>query len=161
MTLYELTDDYLRLLEFAEDPDCDPDVLKDTLEGIEGSIEIKADGYAKVIKELTARKEALDAEVARLQNRSRTIDNNIKRIKENLTFCMVAIDKRKIKTDLFSFSVQKNQASVKFDIPEEEVPDEYMRIKKEPDKTSIKKAIEAGEEITWAHLEQSEGVRIR
>ena len=161
MTLYELTDDYLRLLEFAEDPECDPDVLKDTLEGIEGSIEVKADGYAKVIKELTARKEALDAEVARLQNRSRTIDNNIKRIKENLTFCMVAIDKRKIKTDLFSFSVQKNQASVKFDIPEEEVPDEYMRIKKEPDKTSIKKAIESGEEITWAHLEQSEGVRIR
>ena len=161
MTLYELTDDYLRLLEFAEDPDCDPDVLKDTLEGIEGSIEVKADGYAKVIKELAARKEALDAEVSRLQNRSRTIDNNIKRIKENLTFCMVAIDKRKIKTDLFSFSVQKNQASVKFDIPEEEVPDEYMRIKKEPDKTSIKKAIEAGEDISWAHLEQTEGVRIR
>lgn len=161
MTLYELTDDYLRLLEFAEDPECDPDVFADTMDAIEGGIEDKADGYAKVIGELSAKAEALSKEADRLANRKKAIENNIKRMKEHLTNCMVAIDKRKFKTDLFSFSVQKNQASVKFDVPEDEVPDEYMRIKREPDKTSIKKAIEAGEEITWAHLEQSEGVRIR
>lgn len=161
MTLYELTDDYLRLLEFAEDPETDPDAFADTMEAIEGSIEDKADGYAKVIGELSARAEALSKEADRLSSRKKAIENNIKRMKENLTQCMVAIDKRKIKTDLFSFSVQKNQASVKFNIPEDQIPDDYMRIKKEPDKTSIKKAIEAGEPITWAYLEQSEGVRIR
>lgn len=160
MTLYELTDDFLRLMDIAEDPDTDPDVFRDTLEGIEGAIEDKADGYAKVIRELEARKEGLQKEAERLSSRAKSIDGNIRRMKEHLTSAMVAMDKRKFKTDLFSFSVQKNPASVKFDIDEAEVPDEYMRIKKEPDKTAIKKAIEA-EEITWAHLEQSEGVRIR
>lgn len=160
MTLYELTDDYLRLLEFAEDPDCDPEVLKDTMDGITGAIEDKADGYAKVIKELDARAEALAKEADRLSSRKKTIEGNIKRMKEHLTLAMVATDKRKFKTNLFSFSVQRNQPSVKFDVPETEIPDDYMRIKKEPDKTSIKKAIEAGE-VSWAHLEESEGVRIR
>ena len=41
-SLYELTDDYLALLEMAEDPDMDEQALKDTMEGIEGVIEIKA-----------------------------------------------------------------------------------------------------------------------
>ena len=49
-TLYELTADWLALMEMAEDPDIEEDVFMDTLEGIEGEIEIKADGYAKVIR---------------------------------------------------------------------------------------------------------------
>ena len=51
-TLYELTDDYLALLEMAEDPDIDEQALKDTMEGIEGALEIKAEGYAKIIRTL-------------------------------------------------------------------------------------------------------------
>lgn len=46
-TIYELTEDYLRLLELAEDPDTDPEAFADTLEGLDGEIEIKAEGYAK------------------------------------------------------------------------------------------------------------------
>ena len=32
-TIFDLTDDYLRLLELAEDPETPEDVLADTLEG--------------------------------------------------------------------------------------------------------------------------------
>ena len=71
MTLYELTDDFLRLMDIAEDPDTDPDVFRDTLEGIEGAIEDKADGYAKVIRELEARKEGLQKEAERLSSRAK------------------------------------------------------------------------------------------
>ena len=53
-TLYELTNDYLTLLDMAEDPDIDEQALIDTMEGIEGEIEIKADGYARVMKQLEA-----------------------------------------------------------------------------------------------------------
>ena len=49
-TLYELTGQYMDLMEMAEE--ADPDVLRDTLEGIEGEIEDKADNYAKVIRTL-------------------------------------------------------------------------------------------------------------
>ena len=54
-TLYEITGDYLRLLEMLEEEESlDPQAFKDTLEGIEGEFEIKADGYARVLKELNA-----------------------------------------------------------------------------------------------------------
>ena len=57
-TLYEIAQDYLKLLEMAEE--VDEEVFKDTLEGIEGELEIKADNYAKVITELENRAEGLD-----------------------------------------------------------------------------------------------------
>ena len=50
-TLYELTQDYQALLEMMEDTE-DAQVVIDTLEGVEGEIEIKADGYAKVMRQL-------------------------------------------------------------------------------------------------------------
>lgn len=61
-TLYQLTDDYLTLLELAEDPDIDEQALKDTMEGIEGALEIKAEGYAKIIRMLEGDAAACDAE---------------------------------------------------------------------------------------------------
>ena len=54
MTLYELTDDYMKLLEFAEDPEADPQAIADTMDALEGEIEVKAEGYAKVMKQIEA-----------------------------------------------------------------------------------------------------------
>lgn len=53
-TLYELTADFQNLLMLAEDPDTDPQAFADTLEGIEGELEDKADNYARVIRNLEA-----------------------------------------------------------------------------------------------------------
>ena len=54
-TLYEITGDYLRLLEMLEEEEnIDLQAFADTLEGIEGEFEMKADGYARVLKELAA-----------------------------------------------------------------------------------------------------------
>lgn len=64
-TLYELTADWLALMEMAEDPDIEEDVFMDTLEGIEGEIEDKADGYAKVIRQLEHDAEACGTEAKR------------------------------------------------------------------------------------------------
>ena len=47
-TLYEITGDYLRMLEMLEEEESiDPQAFKDTLDGIEGEFEIKADNYAR------------------------------------------------------------------------------------------------------------------
>lgn len=42
-TLYELTDEYKQLLDMLEDDTVDPELLKDTLEAVDGEIEVKAD----------------------------------------------------------------------------------------------------------------------
>ena len=99
-TLYELTSDYTALLEMAED--ADEQALKDTLEGIEGAIEDKADGYAKVLRELDKDSAGLDAEIKRLQAKKTAIANATNRIRNNLQDAMIATGKTKFKTSLFS-----------------------------------------------------------
>ena len=160
-TLYELTNDYLTLLDMAEDPDIDEQALIDTMEGIEGEIEIKADGYARVMKQLEATSANLEYEEKRLMNRRKTIDRNIKRMKQALQDAMVATGKPKFKTDLFSFTIRKNPASVVID-RETCIPPEFL-IPQDPkiDKKAIKAAIDRGDDITFAHLEQGESLIIR
>ena len=164
VSLYELTEEYLRLLEMAEDPEVDEEVLADTLEGLGGEIEIKADGYAKVIRQLTADIEGLKAEIDRLTVRKKTIDNNIDRMKRSLEAAMLATGKTKFKTDLFSFGIQKNAPSVVIDEQYiENIPEEYL-IEQEPkiDKAKLKEDLKNGVDLDGiAHLEQSESIRIR
>lgn len=160
-TLYELTNDYLTLLDMAEDPDIDPQAFADTLEALGGELEMKADGYARVMKELEGRAATMRFESKRLENGYKTIERNIDRMKHALQDSMIATDKRKFKTDLFSFSIRKNPASVVID-RETSIPPEFL-IPQDPkiDKKAIKAAIDRGDDITFAHLEQGESLIIR
>lgn len=164
MTLYELSNDYMTLLEMAEDPDIDEQAFMDTLEGIEGALEDKADGYAKVIRNLEADAAACDAESKRLRNKKQTIENNIKRMKSALQFAMRMTGKTKFKTALFTFGIRKNPASVVIDAANvRDFPERYI-IESEPilDKWALKDALKAGEDLTGlCHLEQSESLSIR
>ena len=159
-TLYELTEEYLTLLEMAEDPDIDPQAFQDTLEGLGGEIEYKAEGYAKVIKQLEMQMDGCANEIKRLQNVKKAYENRIQSMKGNLETSMVATGKTKFKTGLFSFGIQKNPPSVVVD-DEKQVPPEYLIIDYKVNKTAIKDALNAGEELEWAHMEQTEGLRIR
>ena len=160
-TLYELTNEYMALLEMAEDPDIDPQAFADTLEALGGEIEMKADGYARVMKELEGRAATMRFESKRLENGYKTIERNIDRMKHALQDSMAATDKRKFKTDLFSFSIRKNPASVVIDHATC-IPPEFL-IPQDPkvDKKAIKAAIDRGDDITFAHLEQGESLIIR
>lgn len=159
-SLYQLTDEYLQLLEMAEDPDVEPDVLKDTMEAIGGEIEIKADGYAKVIRQLSADAEGISAEIERLTARKKAIEANTDRMKKSLQNAMQVTGKTKFKTQLFSFRIQKNAPSVVMD--SDEIPEKYL-VPQAPkvDKKGISAALKAGENLGFAHLEQSESLRIQ
>lgn len=164
MKLYEITEQYLQLLEVASDPDVDPQVIADTMEAVEGDFEDKADGYAKVIAQLSADSDALKKEIDRLQARKKALDGSVKRIKENLQAAMIACDKKKFKTMLFSFGIQKNPASVVMDTTDVfKIPAEFLVMRDpEIDKAAIKEALKDGRELEGiAHLEQGESLRIR
>lgn len=163
-TLYELTSEYMQLLEIAEDPDTDVQVLLDTMEGVSGEIEEKADGYAKVMKELEAEEQKIKNEVDRLNVRRLSLSNNIRAMKLRLQESMKLTGKTKFKTDLFSFGIQKNPPSVVMDEQYlENIPKEYLKYKDpEIDKAKIKEDLKAGKDLTGiAHLEQGESLRIR
>ncbi len=170
-TLYELTDELLRLLEMAEDIDMQDEFEKqcfiDTKEGLEGEIEMKADGYAKVIKQLEGDAQVCDAEIKRLTAKKKVYENNISRMKRSLEQAMIVTGKTKFKTELFSFNIQKNAPSLvlNFDEKDEQamnvVPLDFIKVTQTVDKDALKKAIKEGAEFDFAHLEQSESIRIR
>ena len=159
-TLYELTGEYLELLNIAQEED-DQEIINDTLEAIGGEIEDKADGYAVVIKELEANSDKLDKEIKRLQERKKTISNNIGRIKFNLENAMKITGKVKFKTLRFSFGIQKNPASVMVK-DEKAVPDKFWK-PQEPvlDKKGLIAFIKENGNTAYAELTQTESLRIR
>lgn len=164
MTLYELTKEYIQLLDLAEDPDVDPEVVADTLEGIGGEIEDKADAYATVLASLDGDIKMLSEEIARLNARKTGMEAKKQRIKDALQRGMIATGKTRFKTEKFSFSVQKNPASVVMETDDVgRIPVEYL-VAQEPkiNRTQIKEDLKNGMELPGiAHLEQGESLRIR
>lgn len=159
MNLYELTDNYLKVLELIENGE---EGLEDTLESINDAIEVKADGYARIIRNLEANAVALKTEIDRLTNRRRSIENSIDRLKENLKNAMIATGKEKIKTDLFNVTVVNNPVAVNV-IDEKLIPEKYFKVEiiRKLDKLSLRDAIKNGEEIQGAKLMQGKGLRIK
>lgn len=163
MTLYELTNDWLQLMTLLEEG-ADEDVINDTLEGLDYEIEQKADGYARVIRNIEADIAGLKTEIDRMTNRKKVLENNITRLKANLQNTMIITGKEKFKTDLFSFNIQANPAAVIMDEQYlENIPEEYL-IPQEPklDKKKLAADLKAGVDLEGiAHLEQSRSLRIR
>ncbi len=106
--LYQLTSNYETVLNMLYDEEIDEQMILDTLEGIEGEIEDKADGYAKIIKELEAKKNARKEEAKRLTESAKVFENRVNTLKSNLFNAMKQTGKTKFATDLFSFNIAKN-----------------------------------------------------
>ena len=157
--LYQLTNNYETLLVMLYDEETDEQMILDTLESIEGEIEDKADGYAKIIKELLGDAEKIKSEKHRLEARQKSFENRAKLLKNNLQEAMTKIGKTKFNTELFSFNIQKNGGKQALTI-DGEVPDTYKKLVDDPDK--IRQALENGEKLPFAHLEpRGESLRIR
>lgn len=165
LTLYELTQEYTELLAMLEDPEMDEQVIADTMEGLSGEIEAKADGYARVIKQMDADSKAIKAEEERLYNRRKSLENRISYLKNRLQYAMELTGSTKIKTELFNIGIQKNPAKVVIDDPTK-IPEGFL-IPQDPkvDTAAIKESLKSEDEAPiWdgiAHLEQSESLRIR
>lgn len=155
-TLYELTELYTNLLDL----DLEDEQVQEALEDIDEKIEVKADNIAKLIKGLEGQKDICKAEEERIYKRRKSIENRIENLKEYLKATMIATDKRKFKTDLFSFNIQKNRASIKI-LDEEKVPEEYVEYDRKVLKDKLKKAITEGLEVDYAELVQTESLRVR
>lgn len=158
--LYEIVGEFKELLEMASEENMDQKLISDTLEGVEFEFEEKADGYAKVVKMLEGDVEAIDKEIKRLTEKKNTIKNNISGIKKNLENAMLITGKTKFKTLLFGYNIQKNPASVSID-DETLIPKDFW-IEQEPklDKKSLAAYLKENE-VSWAHLTQTESLRIR
>jgi hypothetical protein len=117
---------------------------------------------AGLIKSLEADIEAVKAEESRLAARRRTTENKTKWLKDYIKASMDEAGLDKIKTPLFSFSVQNNPPAVIIESPSA-LPKEYIveTISQVPDKRAIGEALKAGMVVPGARLETGRRLQIR
>ena len=160
-TLYELVPAYKSVMDEIEANPEEADKWLDTLDSINCAIEVKTDGYVKMMKMLQDT-EGMKKEAKRLADRAKAQENLANKLKERLQYAMELIGRDKIKTELFTVSLQANPVSVD-DYEPELIPEKYKRktLVIDLDRQAIKQAIQNGESVPGACLKTSKSIRIR
>jgi predicted nuclease with TOPRIM domain len=158
MKLYELTTNYVSLMEMAEEMDAT--TLQDTLESIEEEIHDKAENIAKLVKNINADVDALRNEEKRLADRRKSLENKVTHLKEYLQNQLEVAGLDKVKRPTLTVSIQNNPPSVKV-IDEKLLSDYMIPVEPKLDKKAILTALKEGMEVNGAELQQTRGVRIR
>ena len=153
ITLFQLTDEYKQLLELAYDTDVDEQCFLDTIEGLQGEIADKADGYVNVMAKMDSDISYLDAEINRLTEIKKHINNRKKDISDTLFKCMKEMDIQQIDTVLHKISIVKKGGVLPLNVYGE-VPERFTKVTIEPDNSKIREALDAGEELDFAKYEE-------
>ena len=147
--LYEISNDYAKLLS----EDIDPEMIADTLEGMEGEFTDKVGQLLAIIKNETAFSVALKDEAKKLSERSVIVNNKVDRIKAYIAESMETMGKKNITSGVHQVTARKKSVSV--DITDLTIlpPSvcEFDTIIK-ADKKEIKKLLSAGEKVPGAEL---------
>ena len=164
MKLYEINEELQRLFDLDPESEThlvDPEtgeVIFGTADEIFNQLAMawdqKIEGIALLIKNNLAEAEAIRAEEIKLAERRRVKENAAARLKE---FLGQELNGTKFESARVKISYRKS-TSVEIT---GEVPVQYLRVKTEPDKTALKKALEVGEEIPGAELVTKNGIIIK
>lgn len=184
--LYKLNAQMAELAVLAEtDDEGLRQAIQDTMDGIKGEFEVKADNVVMLRRNIEGDIDAIDKEVDRLNELKRIKKNTVGQLSDYLRRNMEAADIKSIKRPLFTITLALSPEKVIVD-NEQAVPDEFVSVKSviTPDKKviaarlkeirdhndAVRKRIDAGEdaehellpEPAWAHLERGESsIRIK
>lgn len=150
-SLYDIESDFLALYELAT-TEGDEQAFLDTLEALKGELEVKAGGYVHVIKQLEMEADECDKVIDAFKAKKATRTNNVKRMKEALMQAMDIAGVDKLPAGEYTLKIAKNGGLQPLVLGE--VPDNYMKVKLEPDTDKIRKALNDGEDLSFARLEE-------
>ncbi|MEH0874613.1 siphovirus Gp157 family protein [Pectobacterium cacticida] len=154
-TAIALANDMQRLQQLLEtSDDITPEMIADTMEGIEMALADKLDAAYIHVRNLDGLAKTCDEEAKRLAERKKSFENRAKSIKQYVLNCLITSGLDKLKTTTNTFTARKGVASVIID-NEALLPDEMVAVQTliVPDKKAIKEAIENGVDIPGAHIE--------
>ena len=160
MKLIELAEVYKNILNLIDSGEATEDELKLALNQIEDEIETKAQNIAFVLKEIDSDIEKFKSMEDEFARKRKRLENSKVNLKQYLESNMIATDKKKFKTEFFSFNIQKNTPSLNV-ATENYIPNEYYITERKLDRKKLLDAIKNGLEIKDVSLKQSESLRIR
>lgn len=168
MKLYEIADQYQQMMWEMEENDLPEDVIINTLECVQDAADAKIDAIASITKNLTGDVEAIKNEIATLNARLKTKQNNINRLCDylNTYLPLVGYAEKPFENGRHRIGYRKS-AQVEVDPgfvewAKENNADDLLRYKEpEPDKTAIKEAIKSGEVFAFARIVEKKNLQIK
>lgn len=164
MTLYELTEEQMRLYEKlcdsvdTETGEVDPSLLE-ALDLNKEQIKEKGLSYAVVYKQAIADAKMLKEEEDRLVERRRRLEKNAGRLADALSSAMLQFDIPKLEGTRAVVTFRKSKKVVIAD--EELIPKKYKKVTFTPVKADIKAAIESGLKVKGAELVEIQNIQIK
>lgn len=168
MRLYEIDNALLELMENGYNDECvdaeTGEFLEDRFEELMARYtaerDVKIENIALYIKDTVAECDALKAEEKRLADRRKAKENKVKWLKDYLTTSMLQAGDSKFESAKCVVSFRKS-VSVNADM--ELIPAEYVteKVERTANKTAIKKALQDGETIIGAYLEEKQNIQIK
>lgn len=160
VSLYEMEQQYQELLDDMSGSPEDLEAWNALLDELTGSIDVKVTNIAMVVKQLESEKEAIAAEVRRLQDKKKTRENKVDRLKAYMLEGMRLAGIQKTTDVRAAVRIQKNPPKLHI-LNEEDIPSVYFTPQRPKlDTSSIKDALKDGDDIPGVELVQEEGVRI-
>ena len=164
MKLYELTDAYAELAALLDECESEEEAaqLWAQMDEIGASIAEKANNYARFLRNKQTEVDGLDKEIARLQKRKRSAENQIEQLREHMKFAMGVAGATEIRTTLGKWTIRRNPPRVEV-LDESEIAPEFFD--PQPPKLSKSKLLkhwkDTGEIPDGCDVVQSESMQFR
>lgn len=157
MKLYELTGALATLLSYYADSESSySEECLAQLQEIEVERDYKLEACCAVYKNMQAERDIVANEIKRLRAKQEVLENKLDNFKRYIENNMLPGEKWTNGVHKLSW-----RSSESVEITNEEfLPDDFWRIKKEPDKTAIKTAFKNGEKVTGAVLVHKNNLQI-
>ena len=126
------------------------DLLKEKMNELQIERGKKIEGAAFLRREALDNSEIIGNEIKRLQSLKKAQDNRADNL---LKYITGALGGEKFKTPFISITYRNTESVDVSDI--DALPEQYVRVKKEANKTDLKKALKAGEEIQGVTLQSN------
>ena len=124
--------------------------LMERVDALQISRDKKIEGAAFLRREALDNSEIIGNEIKRLQSLKKAQDNRADNL---LKYITGALGGEKFKSPFVSISYRNTESVDVSDI--DALPEQYVRVKKEANKTDLKKALKAGEEIEGVTLQSN------
>lgn len=145
MNLYNISQEYLRLLDSEEE------INEEELRICEENLQEKFQNYQFVILELQGDVDKVKKEIERLKAKKDKLDNRVKTLKETLLNTMQTLNLNNVKTENFKFKVSNAGGKQSLELCGD-VPEEFKKVVYETDNEKIREALNNGEYLEFAKL---------
>ena len=155
--LYELEGIYAQL----QSMDLDDETFNDTLESIDfkENFAQSCEWFIKMQRNAEADAGLFKAEKDAFAKKQKEAEARAERFKERIKEAMMLTNQQKVDTGLFKLSLRKTERVTISD--PSNLPDEFLKVKVEPNKAEIKKAIKNGQVVLGAELTEGRSVIVK